>query len=279
MVCRNVAVWISNEKENTVSVVGRYIDALKNRQMSVKALQHNVDCYDIQTIDDLKSEDIDLILAFGGDGTILDTIKAAVEKDIPVLGVNLGHMGFLSGAQPADHETVADILESGMYTIEERMVLECIDADGEKQLALNDITLSRDGRDSGIADIRIYADGIPVDRVKGDGVIISTPTGSTAYALAAGGPIIYPETKCILIDPVCPHSIHSRPIILPPEMMIELEYSAERMACAAYIDGRRIDMTGNRISVSVSRGSMKFLKVKNMDFFNILREKFADWSI
>lgn len=165
----------------------------------------------------------DFIVAIGGDGTILHVARDAVSHDLPVLGINAGRVGFLATMEMEETNLIQKIA-AGNYKIEERMLIEA-DVGKEQYWAVNEIVLTR-GEYSHIVDIDIFCDGKPLYTIRGDGVILSTPTGSTAYAMSAGGPVVDPAIPSIGLSPICPYSLFSRTILFSPERHITLQVSS-----------------------------------------------------
>jgi NAD+ kinase len=184
----------------------------------------------------------DLILVIGGDGTILRAAELARPAGVPLLGVNLGQVGFLAEADLADLATIIDIVVTGRYVVEERMTLDVtVSLDGStlaEQWALNDASVEKVFRQRMI-ELVIEVDDRPVSRWGGDGVVLATPTGSTAYAFSAGGPVVWPDIEALLLVPISAHALFARPLIAAPasELAVELLPTASRGEL--WCDGRR----------------------------------------
>mgnify|MGYP000156117042 CR=1 FL=1 len=218
-------------------------------------------------------EDFDFVVAMGGDGTFLRAARMTVPREIPVLGVNLGSLGFLTEIQePKLRRALSNVL-SGDYVIEHRMVLEA-QAEGvnEPLYAVNDVVvcMANVGR---MITVGLYVDGEYVKSVSADGVIVSTPTGSTAYSLAAGGPIVFPVMEAIVFTPICPHTLAFRPIIFPSTKVVELEIQQEDAVMV--VDGQlRYELhPKDRIRVIRASLDLKIVKAGESTFFEILRTK------
>lgn len=280
MQIQNVGIWWNPDKPNVVCAAARLAEAFQKRAVSVFADENLVKatgCEWIHVTNDLSM--CNLLVAIGGDGTLISGLDRAIPSDIPLLGVNLGRLGFLAEAEPGEIEEAVQALVEGNYTLEERMLLEADFGKGYQVLALNEFSFSRKGGSVGIAEIEVFCDGALVDRIGGDGVIVAAPTGSTAYSLAAGGPIIAPGLNCIVVTPVCAHSLRSRPCILPPEVVVEVRSTGRRSPLEAFADGRPVEV--ERVeSVRIRRAAKKalFVRLKPYLFFDLLRQKFADWS-
>ena len=224
----------------------------------------------------------DMVVSIGGDGTLIHAAKAAVLYDRPILGVNTGRLGFLTHMEPNELSGLKRLF-SGDYLIEDRMMLEVVrlEPSGKESrfTALNDVVLSR-GSLSRIIDLSIDCDGRPVSRYRADGLIFSTPTGSTAYSLSAGGPIIEPSMECIVMTPICPHSLYARTVVYTPDRTIGVQASFESMNEAyVTIDGAEgfALSAEDRLFVSKADRSVKLIRF-DRTFFEILSEKFIDHS-
>lgn len=215
------------------------------------------------------------LLVFGGDGTMLDAAVRAARSGAAVLGVNLGNLGFLTQFETdASPEDIAAALTSG--ETESRMLLECRSAAGNF-LALNDVVLRSDGTRP--LTVSLFVDGQFADCYRSDGVIVATPTGSTAYSLSAGGPVLAPEVDAVIVNPVCPHTLHSRPIVAGGSSEIILRLSSEESA-RLVVDGR--DEGGLRassvIAVRRSQTEARFVKVGESRFYERLLSKMNRWG-
>ena len=222
----------------------------------------------------------DMAIAIGGDGTIVHVAKAAAQAGCPVLGINAGHVGFLAGLEADELEALPALL-SGDYTVDERAMLEVTvhtDAGDVTRYALNEAVLSRGGL-SRLVDVMVHADGGEVLSCRGDGVIIATPTGSTAYSLSAGGPVVDPTVDCVLLTPVCPHSLDSRPRIWPATVTLTAEaVAADGAPAYVTVDGEEnIPLTPNH-TVTIRRAdkTVRLLQLRRDTFYERLRRKLTD---
>ena len=222
----------------------------------------------------------DMALAIGGDGTIVHVAKAAAAVGCPVLGVNAGHVGFLAGLEADELEALPALL-SGDYTVDERALLEVTvhtDQGDVTRYALNEAVLSRGGL-SRLVDVMVHADGGEVLSCRGDGVIIATPTGSTAYSLSAGGPVVDPAVDCVLLTPVCPHSLDSRPRIWPATVTLTATaVAADGSPAYVTVDGEEnIPLPPNH-TVTIRRAdkTVRLLQLRRDTFYERLRRKLTD---
>ncbi|MFD1395153.1 NAD(+)/NADH kinase [Kroppenstedtia eburnea] len=221
---------------------------------------------------------VEIVFVLGGDGTLLGVARRFADSDIPILGFNLGNLGFLSEAEPDSLSTAVDRILSGDYYIEERLMLDAeVVRDGkvlERSVALNDVGIAK-GSFSRMITGTVYMDGVYLGTYSGDGLIVSTPTGSTAYSLSCGGPIVWPGVQCILLTPICPHTLTARPMVLPADSTLEIRVSATHRDLGVTIDGQlgyrlKVD---DVIRVAKSRHFTHLIKWEERDFFEVVRKK------
>lgn len=233
--------------------------------------------YDSIGLHKLKNKEIDIVIALGGDGTILSTARAVMKHQIPILGINMGSLGFLTGVESLEFEAAIKKLSEGKYNIEERMMLKCsIMSNGNKNFynSLNDIVISK-GTLSRIFKYNIFIDGNFYTSFKADGIIISTPTGSTAYSLSAGGPIVYPTLDVMLLTPICPHSMQMRSIILEGNSNVNVQICKKNESIFLTVDGQKsIDLRYcEDILIKRNDVKCKLIKIDGYDYFKVLRNK------
>lgn len=221
----------------------------------------------------------ELVVCLGGDGTFLKAARRIYHRELPILGINLGNLGFLTEVDRDNIDLAIEQLFSGEYEIEERMMLDTViyrkDEAPVKDIALNDVVIGR-GAVSRIISIKAYINDVFVDTFPGDGLIISSPTGSTAYSLSAGGPIVEPDTNLLLITPICPHILYSRSFVTKfdsvVKAVIEDNYQFGAMVTTDGQEGHTVG-GGDVIEVKKSPYCTKFVKINPRNFFNILRTK------
>jgi NAD+ kinase len=224
----------------------------------------------------------EIIVVLGGDGTILHTAKKASDYDKPVLGVNIGRLGFMAGLEINELEKL-NVLLNGDFSIDERMLLK-IEFDrrpGTVYYALNDAVVSR-GALSRIIDIEMSCDGRFAGGYRADGVVVSTPTGSTAYSLSAGGPVIDPSLESIAVTPICPHSLISRTVLFKPEKVIGLKVK-DLKETEAYltVDGQdsvKLD-ENEEVLISRAKRKAKLIKIKDTAFYEVLYNKLTERGV
>lgn len=223
-----------------------------------------------------------VVLSFGGDGTILSTARAVGEAETPILGVNLGGMGYLAEISPQElKEKFKDFL-AGNYTIEDRMLLEAVaenEVSRKTYYALNDVVVDK-GLSPRIIRLRTTIQGEYLNIYAADGLIISTPTGSTAYSLSAGGPILEPTMQGIIINPICPHTLGHRPIVISADKVIEIETDVNQKKQVFYCDGFQELLLPPAVKVTVKRSErvVKLIRMKGKYFYHVLREK-LNWGV
>ena len=219
----------------------------------------------------------DFLCVLGGDGTILAALDIALPAEQPILGINLGRVGFLTEIEPAHMEDGIAQLMAGKWQIEERTLMRARAESGESAFALNEIAIVRAGVSARILTIEADVNGYPVARISGDGIIASTVTGSTAYSLSAGGPIIAPSVKAFVLTPICPHTMSSRPVVVSEEDRICLQVVGENGSAQAVCDGRAMWPHVREIGVERAEKTAKFLRLNQRNFYHLLREKLSEW--
>jgi NAD+ kinase len=220
----------------------------------------------------------DVIVVLGGDGTMLSVARLVGEKGVPILGVNIGGLGFLTAVQKEEIFEVLDKVLTGECSTEERIILTaCVFRHSEciaEYLVINDEVVNK-GALARIIDLETYINHNYVATFKADGLIVSTPTGSTAYALSAGGPIVYPTLSSIVLAPICPHTLTNRPIVLPDTVLIEIVLKSRNEDVFLTIDGQvGFSLRQNDVvQVKKSQSTAKFFIPCERDYFEILRTK------
>ncbi len=213
------------------------------------------------------------VLVLGGDGTLL---RAAHETSLPLLGINFGHLGFITELNKGEHDLFSRLLEDD-YRIESRMMLECVLHSDEKEstpfFALNDIVTTR-GTGESILRMNLLIDGVYADTYLADGLIIATPTGSTAYALSSGGAILEPGVEAVEITPVCPHMLRARSLVVSSKRKIALTLAEDKTAHVVADGIALYDMkAGERLEISRSEKETRLIRVHSRSFYDILHEK------
>lgn len=220
---------------------------------------------------------LDVLLSIGGDGTILAGAKRAGILGIPVLGVNLGRLGFLTEVEPDAVEDAVSRIVVGAYRVEQRLMLEA-EAGGQRFHALNEILLEGAQRGRLMWYEQIIDDGVP-DRIACDGLMVSSPTGSTAYSLSCGGPILAPELDAMIVSTVCAHTLRARPLVIGPLAVVSIR-SGDGAHSTIYADGQPVASVdpGNSITVQRAPFHLKMIRFSRGDFYNLVRTKLSEWS-
>jgi len=219
----------------------------------------------------------DFALVLGGDGTLLSAARAVSHQGVPILAVNLGSLGFLTEVPLGEMFSTLEAVESGSCPVEQRAVLDCTAFRGSEQLAhhfaLNDVVVNKSAI-SRLVDFDLLIDGAFVFNYKADGVIIATPTGSTAYSLAAGGPVMMPSVQSFVVTPVCPHALTHRPLVVPDKAQIELRVETGAEEAFLSIDGQvGVPVRqGDRVLCHRAEHTVKLMRVRRT-FFDVLRNK------
>lgn len=220
----------------------------------------------------------DLLICFGGDGTILHAARDATMCGVPILGVNTGSVGFMAELERGELPLLTP-LAHGMYTVEERMMLDVRVLRGSKVLyedsALNDAVISK-GSMARVAEMEVLADRVKVTGLTGDGVIVATPTGSTAYSMSAGGPIVEPTSRSIIVTPVCAHQLTARAMVLAPERVVTVQLpKGNRKYLYLSVDGgKALRLTGgDRVEISQGERSTQLVRLADRSFYQVINQK------
>lgn len=221
---------------------------------------------------------VDAVLALGGDGTVLYTARALHGSDVPIMGINLGSLGFLTSVADSEMEAALAAVKNKTCRISERDVAECRIFNGDAQVgeerALNDVVIGW-GASSRIVTLKLSIDGEPVSSFMCDGMIVSTPTGSTGHSLSSGGPILHPSVGGFCINVICPHTLSSRPLVVSADSRIEIEVVNAAKELILSIDGQdeyKVEC-GSRIEIVKSPSRIRFLQLREHSYFSVLAKK------
>ena len=259
-----LAVFIGKESEEHDFRVKGLLETLKSAGMELYDLSYG----------EAPSVDTDMFLSVGGDGTFLYSSKLVIDSGIPILGVNLGRVGFLSENRPED---VADALLNGEYTIENRTVLKAsvtpsLSLGDLWDYALNEITVHRTG--AAMLGVDVDLDGVKLPTYWADGLVVSTSSGSTAYSLSVGGPIVLPESKVLLLSPIAPHNLNIRPLVVPDTSEIKLRMQSRDESFALTADNRTMIITDDvQITIKMAQFSLRRVRLNRSSFITALTEK------
>jgi NAD+ kinase len=280
---KRVAVIANLNKPHAYAAAQRVIGRLAEQKIATRLrgdLAQALERKDLETDDPF---DVDLVLCLGGDGTLLASVRLLEGREIPILGLNLGGVGFLTAISSDELERCLDAVLSGEYRVEERRLLEATsrDAGGEgiSIHALNDIVVDEGTFSRRAVVLRMSLNGTLVGTFTADGLIVATATGSTAYSLSAGGPIVHPELPVLLATPICPHSLSIRPLVFPGEEALGIENMLPSVTLKVTADGQEAHRVGPGESVRVRLSHRKaFLAfIGERPYYEILRTK-LNWG-
>lgn len=286
---RCVAIYSKALNEKTKEGVSKLISSFSKRGIKTQIFQHSGEPMiyregefieqftEFSTLSELP----DLVLSVGGDGTFLETVLKVKDTGIPIAGVNTGRMGFLANISADDVERSIDMLNNGEYDIIERCLLKMEKPEslfpGNGSSALNEITIQK--ADLSMISINVHVDNIPLNTYWADGLIISTATGSTAYNLSAGGPILSPEDTSIILSPISAHNLTIRPIIISGESHLKMVVEGRSREYLATCDFRSAHVPFSEVlNISMDRVKLKTIMLKGMDFYSTLRSKLM-WGL
>lgn len=233
----------------------------------------------ISVLSEQNAGDADLLIAIGGDGTMLYAGRLAREHNTPILGINRGRLGFLADITPDDMIASVDHVLAGEYTTDSRLLLKATlrrgDGSTETAYALNDVVLQR-ANTGRMVDFETSVDDVYVNTHSGDGLIIATPTGSTAYALSCGGPILEPQLDAVVVVPICPHTLTDRPVVLSADQQIDVKLlEREDTQAEITVDGFPTGaiLPGDKLAISAANNRVTLVHPPGYDFYGILRSK------
>lgn len=273
-----IALFANLKKKESFEVAEKVSLFLKENGVHVVARDDEALELGVPPLSSVSPKSVNFLMSLGGDGTILRLIHHFPQLDAPILGINLGHLGFMADIPLADLYPSLEEFLSGDYRIEERLMMEGVTPQQERCFAVNDMVVHRASNPS-LIDLSIHVDGTYLNTFSADGIILSTPGGSTAYSLAAGGPILTPELDACVITPISPHTISNRPIVLMPRHKIEIQYLSSHDPVEIVFDGfSRYRMATNEIfTISKSKRPFKMVSLARADYFATLRTKLG-WS-
>ncbi|MHB8124087.1 MAG: NAD(+)/NADH kinase [Desulfitobacteriaceae bacterium] len=264
-----VGLWLNTSKQESQPLATQLTQWFRTRQLEV-----------LNKWADIQNQGISFLISLGGDGTLLEAAREAAPMRIPVLGVNLGRLGFLCEIERDDVYISLEKVLGGDYTVEERLMLTAVlkrpNVEDLSITVLNDVVFTRES-DEGIITFQANLSGEPSVRYPADGLIIATPTGSTAYSLSAGGPIVGPSVQAILITPVATHSLSARPMVVSEREEIEIFVTRDRK-CKVTFDGqRKISLLpGETVKISTSPLKALLIRLGSRSFPKVVREKLRD---
>ena len=277
---KKIGVFCKPKAPSATDILGRLIPWLRKQNYHIfldtgtAAIINETSSYEKREI----SQQADLLIVLGGDGTLLSVARAAHPHNIPILAVNLGSLGFLAEISIDElYPTLENIL-AGKFEIENRMLLNaCIWRNGEKvedHNVLNDVVINK-GAVARIISLQVLVNGQYMTSYRADGLIIATPTGSTAYSLSAGGPIIHPSMHTLVLSPICPFTLTNRSILIPDQSVIQVKLAAEYDDVRVTLDGQEgYDMrAGDILEIKKTKTSFQLIRGPNKNYYQILRDK------
>ena len=277
---KKIGVFCKPKAPSATDILGRLIPWLRKQNYHIfldagtAAIINETSSYEKREI----SQQADLLIVLGGDGTLLSVARAAHPHNIPILAVNLGNLGFLAEISIDElYPTLENIL-AGKFEIENRMLLNaCIWRNGEKvedHNVLNDVVINK-GAVARVINLQVLVNGQYMTSYRADGLIIATPTGSTAYSLSAGGPIIHPSMHTLVLSPICPFTLTNRSILIPDQSIIQVKLAAEYDDVRVTLDGQEgYDMrAGDILKIKKTKTSLQLIRGPNKNYYQILRDK------
>lgn len=273
-----IALFANMQKQESYTVAKQIVQFLQEKNVHIVARDDEATDLSVPPLSSVAPGSIDCLISLGGDGTILRLVHHFPHLQAPILGINLGHLGFMTDIPLSDLYPSLDDLASGRYKVEERIMMEGVGGTCERCFAVNDIVIHR-GQNPALIDLSIHVDGVYLNTFSADGIIISTPNGSTAYSLSAGGPILTPNLNAFVITPISPHTITNRPIVLMPKEKIDIQYLSAYNPVEISYDGfsRHALATSEVFSITKSERTFKMVQLSRSDHFSTLRTKLG-WS-
>ncbi|MFD3157383.1 NAD(+)/NADH kinase [Haloimpatiens sp. FM7330] len=267
---KNIGININANKDPNEKILKEILNCIDKDKYNTYIFR------DSKKINNMASE-LDIVISIGGDGTILRTARILAKYSVPIIGINFGNLGFLTTAESNELKKALSELFAGKYFIEERMMIQCIlrDNKADKEIiSLNDIVISK-GALSRVINYNMNIDGHYYNNIIADGIILSTPTGSTAYSLSAGGPIIYPTLDLISITPICPLSLNMRSMILDSNSQISIKFDEKNESVFLTVDGQEAFELNSEseIIIKKSKYKSKLIRLEGHNYFETLRKK------
>ena len=283
---KRIGVIVKPHQPDALETLCRLTEWLNQREIKLvggltldrERIEHKTGC----AVDTLSDEEFarsaDLILVLGGDGTMIATSRTIGDIEVPVIGVNYGGLGYLAEFRIEEMYSALESILAGNYELESRLMLEVELRRGDELIThnrvLNDAVVNKSAL-ARIIEIETYLNDQFVNSFRADGLIVSTPTGSTAYNLSAGGPIIYPSMNAVVITPICPFTLSNRPIVVPDDSVIEVRLMTKNEEVALTLDGQVGFplQVGDRLSIRKSKTTFNLVQPANRNYFDVLRDK------
>ena len=283
---KRIGVVVKPHQPDALETLCRLTQWLNERDLQLiggpeierERIEHDTGCA-VESVESAKlSSSVDLILVLGGDGTMIATARMMGDTEVPVIGVNYGGLGYLAEFRIEELFTALESILSGDYKLEQRVMLSVELHRGEELVTrnrvLNDVVMNKSAL-ARIIEIETHLNQQFVNSFRADGLIVATPTGSTAYNLSAGGPVIYPSMNAVVITPICPFTLSNRPIVVPDESLIEVRLKTENEDVSLTLDGQVGFplQAGDRVVIRKSRTTFNLVQPANRNYFDLLRDK------
>lgn len=277
---KSFAIWANPRKKEVPGLVHEVMLWAKNNDIKLflpNSLEHlKIAPNHPNTYDSSNPPNVDFLLCLGGDGTLIAGVRIFSNPTVPVLGVHIGGLGFLAQITPKELTEKLDMIKEEKFTTQKRLVLNAkLSNDKNPYFAINDFVVQNE-TSYRVTSLSLYINGKHVSDYKSDGIIISTPTGSTAYSLSSGGPIVQPDVFSIIVTPIAPHSLTSRPLVLPADVDIEFQFNGDSEKELKLIsDGQNIKNFTNDSTVRISQANhhLKFITFEDYDYYKTLKTK------
>jgi len=264
--------------ELTQWLAARAIELVGGPEIERDRIQQQTGCSVREVPSDKLAQEVDLVLVLGGDGTMIATARMIRDSDVPVLGVNFGGLGYLAEFRIEELHSALEAILAENYRLDKRVMLSVELLRGQESITknrvLNDVVINKSAL-ARIIEIEAYFNQQFVNSFRADGLIVSTPTGSTAYNLSAGGPVIFPSMNAIVITPICPFTLSNRPIVVPDDSDIELRLKTDKEDVALTLDGQVgfALQVEDRVMIRKSKTTFKLIQPANRNYFDVLRDK------
>ena len=272
-----IGIMVHGRRADAMEYALRTVSFLKQRRVAVYAEDDAANALGTAPLS--SADAVDVLISLGGDGTLLRGAQYAFRWEAALLGINMGRVGFLTEVEPRDIEAALASVINGEYEVEERPVLHISTGDRHWH-ALNDAVLSR-GSSARLTTLNAWVDGELSGRYVADGVIVATPTGSTGYSLSAGGPIVSPKVDCMVITPICAHTLQHRPTVVHGGARIVLELQdGDAQTALLQVDGQSCaELTGGmKVEIRMDARPVRLIRLKQQNFFQLVRDKLTEWT-
>lgn len=272
-----IGIILHGKRQDALGYAARVIAYLRAHEVDVCAEDEFAQELGVTAFSQVDKANV--IVSLGGDGTLLRAVQYAFCWEAALLGINMGRVGFLTETEPDGIEAALEAVITGRYEVETRPLLH-IEAEGQYWHALNDVVLSRGGR-ARLTTINAWVDGELSGRYVADGVVVATPTGSTGYSLSAGGPIVSPKVDCMVITPICAHTLQHRPTVVHGGAHITLELLPDDVQTASLqVDGQScVELeSGMRADVRMDARPIRLIRLQPQNFFQLVRDKLTEWT-